>query len=65
MGLLEYVPNELTSELCGILTSEHFRQLIISHDLISSQIYQSPTLRLYPSGIQLTTSGARELNIKV
>ena len=50
MQLLEYVPNELTSELSSILTNEHFRQLVISHDLISSQIYQSPTLRLYPSG---------------
>ena len=42
--------SDLTPELQSILANEHFRQLMISHDLISSQIYQSPTLRLYPSG---------------
>ena len=43
-------PSEVTTELQSILANEHIRQLMISHDLISSQIYQSPTLRLYPSG---------------
>ena len=43
-------PSDVTSELQSILSNEHIRQLMISHDLISSQIYQSPTLRLYPSG---------------
>ena len=43
-------PSEVTSELQSLLSNEHIRQLMISHDLISSQIYQSPTLRLYPSG---------------
>ena len=51
LQLLEYIgPSEGGDELQSILMNEHFRQLMISHDLISSQIYQSPTLRLYPSG---------------
>ena len=51
LKMLEYIqPSEVTAELQSILANEHIRHLFLAHDLVASQIYQQPTLRLYPSG---------------
>jgi hypothetical protein len=52
LAFLQYMPpgDGPGPELTNILMNPHFSKLLISHDLIASQIYQQPNLRLYPPG---------------
>ena len=52
LGFLQFMPpgDGPGPEVTQILMNPHFSKLMICHDLIASQIYQQPNLRLYPPG---------------